>query len=141
MSRRRKRIWLGGSKRNPVCCDGPPDHDVCHNFSLLQADESDFHDRWLIEATESINHVLRDVGEHAPPDRHLALINTGLGLLLVWSEAIERPNDISGYVTYESSEEEIRDALNLPDDESAAKTGALAVRGRRFRMKTDCIPA
>jgi hypothetical protein len=125
MPRRRKRIWLSGGPKHPYCVDGTPDSDVCHNVSLLQARESDFHDQVLIDATRAINTILeRAPMQPAPPNRppntHLALINTSLGLLLVWAEAIERPGDISEFITYRSPEEAIRDALGIEGESEAS---------------------
>jgi hypothetical protein len=91
----RHRIWFAGGRTHPKCCDGAPDSDVCHDLRLLEAEESDFHDRRLIDATEAINEIFMRLDERPPPDRHLALLNTGLGLLLVWAEAVPRPDDIS----------------------------------------------
>jgi len=121
---RRKRIWVGGPARHPICCAGPPDHDVCHNLSFLEAKESEFHDRALIDATREINAIFTRLGElppdTRPPRTHLALLNTGVGLLLVWAEDGPRPRDIARLVTYDSPEDDIREALGL-EEEPAAK--------------------
>jgi hypothetical protein len=111
----RNRIWIAGNKKHPQCCDGHPDSDVCHDLSLLEAEESDFHDRALIEATDRINEIFNRLDERPPEGRHLALLNTGLGLLLVWAEGISRPKEISDFVTYRSPEPQIREALGLMD--------------------------
>jgi hypothetical protein len=111
----RNRLWFAGRRKHPKCCDGTPDSDVCHDLSLLQAEESEFYDRRLIDATDQINEIFRRLEERTPEDRHLALLNTGIGLLLVWAEAVRRPNDISRFVTYRSPEGEIREALGITD--------------------------
>jgi hypothetical protein len=120
----RHRIWFAGGRTHPKCCDGAPDSDVCHDLRLLEAEESDFHDRRLIDATEAINEIFMRLDERPPPDRHLALLNTGLGLLLVWAEAVPRPDDISQFVTYRSPAEEIREALGLVDEPATKGTSA-----------------
>jgi hypothetical protein len=112
----RNRLWYAGGKKHPKCCDGHPDSDVCHDLSFLEANRSNFHDRRLIDATEEINKIFMRLEERPPDGRHLALLNTGLGLLLVWAEAVTRPDDISDCVTYRSPAEEIRDALGLKDE-------------------------
>ena len=122
MAKRRKRIWVGGSSRHPICCPGPPDNDVCHNLSLLEAEPSEFHDEALISATREINGIfsrLRDARH--PEGTDLALLNTSLGLLLAWVEGRERqPEDIASGVTYDSDEEDIRGALGLRGEATAA---------------------
>ena len=111
---RRKRMWVAGKKTHPICCPGPPDNDVCHNLSLLEAHESPFHDPTLMEATREINGIFDRLRPAAPPSTHLALLNTGLGLLLVWAEAEGR--NPGGGVTYDSDDEEIRRELKLPPE-------------------------
>jgi hypothetical protein len=125
MAKRRRRMWVAGSKKHPICCAGPPDDDVCHNLSLLEATESDFHNGPLIEATRDINRIFLGLRElppdDHPPDTELSLLNTSLGLLLVWAEPSGRPPGIDRLVTYNSPEPAIREALGLPN-ESAGKS-------------------
>jgi hypothetical protein len=109
-----KRYWAKGKKSDPICLLGPPDDDVCHNLSLLRAEESTFHDQALIDATEQINAIFRELREKAPGGRHLALINTSLGLLLIWAEEATEPPE-RPFVTYRSREKQIREALGLVD--------------------------
>jgi hypothetical protein len=116
-----KRIWLCQRKKKVYCCSGRP--NTCNNLKLLQAEDSYFHDEALIEATDRINAILAEVRDSAPPGEHLAMIDTTKGLLLAWAEAIEPPDDLSPYVTADSPEEDIEDALGL-EDEPALKTGA-----------------
>jgi hypothetical protein len=112
-----RRIWLWGSSR-VYCCSGRP--NTCNNVSLLQAEASEFRGGELAEATEQINQILDGLRGQEPEGKHLALIDTSLGLLLVWAEAIERPDDISQYVRAESPEDEIREALRISGVPAAA---------------------
>ena len=115
-----KRMWLVKDKRPKAlwCCSGPPYN--CENLRLLQAEESHLHDRALIRATDRINAILDEVRQQAPDGHHLALIDTTMGLLLVWAEAMERPDDLRPYVSSESPPEQIRRALGLQVDELQA---------------------
>ena len=115
-----KKIWIDGKrqKKNMICCVGRP--NTCNNISFLHAEESEFHDATLEEATDEFNRTFARLHDLAPPGRHLALIDTRVGLLLVWAEAAERPPDLSEYTWYESPEEEIRSALGLAPAEAAA---------------------
>ena len=117
-----KRIWLCETKKKVYCCKGRP--NTCNNLQLLQAEESFFHDETLIGATSRINAILAEVREYAPTDQHLALIDTTTkGVLLVWAEAIERPDDLGPYVTPFSPEDEIERALGI-EEEALLKAGA-----------------
>jgi len=116
-----RRIWLCERKKKVYCCRGRP--NTCNNLRLLQAEDSPFHDEVLIGATDRINAILDEVRDAAPEGLHLAAIDTTTGLLLVWVEAIEPPDDLSPYVTADSPEDVIEDALGL-EDEAALKTGA-----------------
>ena len=107
-----KRIWLASYGTHVYCCSGRP--HSCHNLRLLEAEENDdFHPPELVRATDQINEILTELRPQAPPDRHLALVDTNVGLLLIWAEGIERPDDISPYVTAQSPQEEINAALGL----------------------------
>jgi hypothetical protein len=118
MAKRRRRIWLARMAGHVYCCDGLP--NTCSNLTLLQAAESEFHDAVLIEATDQVNEILRRVREQAPRGRHLALTDTSLGLLLVWAEAIDPPDDDANYVSAESDEAAIRGALGINGESAAA---------------------
>ena len=62
------------------CIDG---RGTCMAVSLLEAEESAFHDRALIGATQSIMAILADIP--ADPDgRTLSFIHTNMGTLLAW---------------------------------------------------------
>ena len=118
MAKRRRRIWLYGARNHMFCCAGRP--NTCNNLSLLQATASEFHDSRLQDATDEVNRIFAGLQSDASEGRHLALLDTSLGLLLAWAEAIERPSDISDYVTAWSDEREIREALGIPATEAAA---------------------
>ena len=107
----RSRIWVYGPKSHPICCAGPPDYPVCHNFSLLAAQPSSFHSPDLVDATKRINAILDEVrdSDEAPPGTHLAALTTAAGVLLVWAEGAKRPRGIRRYVTYASQEREQRE--------------------------------
>jgi hypothetical protein len=111
----RNRIWVAGSKKHPICCAGPPDYPVCHNFSLLTAKESSFHTSDLVDATKRINAILDEVrdSDQAPPGTHLAMLTTAAGDLLVWAEGAKRPRRIRLYTTYQSRESEQRQVLGI----------------------------
>jgi hypothetical protein len=118
MPRRPRRIWLYGGQQNMSCCLGRP--NTCHNLSLLHAHESDFYPDALDRATNQLNELFAQLNADAPEGQHLALIDTSLGPMLVYAKAIERPADISGYVTAWSDESEIREALGLRPAEASA---------------------
>jgi hypothetical protein len=118
MAKKRRRIWLATHQGRVYCCSGRP--NTCNNLSLLSAEESQFHDDKLSRATAEVNDLFARLHAEAPAGTHLALIDTTFGLLLAWVEGIDRPDDISEFVRAESPEEEIRQALGLEDDVSAA---------------------
>jgi hypothetical protein len=107
-----RHIWLATYGKQVYCVRGRP--NTCNNLRILEADENrNFHPPELVRATDQINAILTELRPQAPPDRHLALIDTNVGLLLIWAEAMERPDDISGYVTAQSPQEEITATLGL----------------------------
>jgi hypothetical protein len=109
----KRRIWLAEHHHQVFCCRGRP--NTCNNLSLLDAEKSPFHDDALIQATGEINEIFTRLREQAPVDHHLALIDTGLGLLLVWAQATDRPDNVRAFVRYESPEDEKAQALGLKD--------------------------
>lgn len=111
MAKTRKRIWLARYGNQVFCCAGRP--NTCNNLRLLKAEESEFHDEAVIEATSRINAILAELKPRAPENHHLALLDTSLGLCLVWAKRIERPDDLSGFVRATSTEREITRALRL----------------------------
>jgi hypothetical protein len=118
MAKRPRRIWLYGAGRHMFCCAGRP--NTCNNLSLLQAEASEFHDSRLQEATDQVNRIFAGLQSQAPEGHHLALLDTSLGLLLAWAEESERPDDLTPYVSADSAEGAIRDALGLGGEASAA---------------------
>lgn len=78
----RKRSWM--MIEDTVHCFKSTD-DLCKVASLRKAKLSAFHDKALMKATEQINALLVDVEKsNESPDRKLALLDTGDGLLLAW---------------------------------------------------------
>jgi hypothetical protein len=114
-----RHIWLATYGKQLYCVRGRP--NTCHNLRILEADvNGTFHPPELARATDQINAILTELRPQAPTDQHLALIDTNVGLLLVWAEATERPDDISGYVSAQSPQEEIDATLGLKGGERAA---------------------
>ena len=112
-----KRIWLARSGQNILCCSGRP--NTCNNLSFLRSRDQNIHDEALRQATDEINRIFDDLRGQAPDDTHLALLDTGLGLLLVWAEGSERPPDLAPFVRYESPEEVKRETLGLVEPAAA----------------------
>jgi len=112
MAKKPPRIWLCGTARHMLCCAGRP--NTCNNLSLLEAEPSEFHDSRLREATAQVNRIFAGLQADAPQGQHLALIDTSLGLLLVWAEAtVTPPPDDAPYVSADSEEDAIRGTLGL----------------------------
>jgi hypothetical protein len=95
------------------CATGPGD---CRPVSLLEAEESGFHDASLIAATSAIKDVLANI----PPDangRTLSFLNTRMGTLLAW---VEHGHDAwEGAVTGADDDATIAAALKLKNVEIA----------------------
>lgn len=82
----------------------------CRIVLLLEAEESDFHDSRLIEATRAIKEIVAKI----PPDengRNLSFIHTNMGTLLAWVEHGEEP--IARAITAKSGDAEVAAALKL----------------------------
>ncbi len=94
-------------KDNVGCTDGSGD---CMPVSLLDAEESGFHDGSLIAATSAIKDILAKI----PADvngRTLSFLNTRMGTLLAW---VEHGHDAwEGAVTGEDDDATIAAALKL----------------------------
>jgi hypothetical protein len=118
MSKRPSRVWFATtSSGHCLCCLGRP-NNCCHE-ALLTAAISEFFDEALTDATAAINEILNRLGERAPPDRELAMIDTSLGVMLAWVEETSTPDSFDAYVTTESDEEEIVRALGLQPEPTA----------------------
>ncbi|HRH45277.1 MAG TPA: hypothetical protein PKY82_26800 [Pyrinomonadaceae bacterium] len=89
--------------------------DLCSLANLLEAEESEFHDSQLIEATQAIKEILAKI----PPDkrgRQLSFINAKPGLLLAWvdhSGAAFRNAKTKEIITHDSHKDKIAAALKL----------------------------
>jgi hypothetical protein len=123
--KKKKKFWAFGPSKHPTCYNGEPDCDNCHNVRLIGAKPSKFHDQTLIDATQRINAIFDELRGQADPGLHLALINTGLGLLLIWAMEGDRPDDTTDLVTYWSTADEIVAALGL-EPEAGTKRPAPA---------------
>ncbi|HVQ37866.1 MAG TPA: hypothetical protein VMS31_10060 [Pyrinomonadaceae bacterium] len=69
-----------GGQGNPIC---EPGNGGCSPATLLEANESGFHDQQLVEATRKIKRVLAKI----PPDpagRKLSFCHTKMGTVLAW---------------------------------------------------------
>lgn len=101
--------WVNNSPIHPlICVEGSP--ATCNIVNLLEAEESDFHDSNLIEATAAIKEILAKI----PPDpngRNLSFVQTNMGTLLAWVE--HGGDQIEGGVTAEDTDETVAAALKL----------------------------
>jgi hypothetical protein len=94
----------------------------CLDAKFLVAQESSFHDRQLIQATEEIKNIIARLT--APEGKTLAFLNTDFGILLAWVEhGMAVPDDA---VTYRDSAEAIAKALGLKLDNELEQSAALA---------------
>jgi hypothetical protein len=124
------RIWIGGTRHNPICVDGHPGN--CYRAHLCRAKESSFHDRELARATREINAIFARLdglrAHDPPPGTHLALVAPGLEddclLLMYVEDAPTDTEDETAMVTSGSSEKEIRGALGLEDGPRAETSSA-----------------
>lgn len=88
------------------CTDGAS----CYTASLLEAEETKFHDIRLVEATNKINEILNSLREPASAKK-LSLLKTSQGFLLAWTDhAIPLRKDS---VTENSDDATIASALKL----------------------------
>lgn len=96
-----------------VGCSGQG--ELCSLANLLEAEESEFHDRQLIKATRAIKEILAKI----PVDkkgRKLSFINAKPGLLLAWVDhggAAFRNAKTKEIVTHDSHKDKIAAALKL----------------------------
>lgn len=79
---------------------------------LLRANESNFHDSALVEATRQINEILAPLEKEAG-DRKLAFLHTPFGTMLAWvRHDVNVPKDA---ITGDSSKEDLLSSLRLID--------------------------
>jgi hypothetical protein len=72
--------WVNGGKKGQQCVEGS---GGCQQAHFCEADESDFHDKNLQEATKKMNRILGKI----PPDskgRKLSFCETNMGTFLAW---------------------------------------------------------
>lgn len=74
------RIGPKGVPTDPICEPGSSSCTVPH---LLEAEESSFHDRQLVEATRKIKRILAKIPAD-PAGRKLSFCHTKMGILLAW---------------------------------------------------------
>ena len=90
-----------------ACVPGSGD---CSPVSILEAEESSFHDCNLIEATRAIKEILAKIPQD-PDGRNLSFIRTGMGTLLAWVD--HGAEVVEGAVTGEDDDATIAAALKL----------------------------
>jgi hypothetical protein len=89
------------------CVDGS---GGCGKAELLDADESDFHDKALIEATRKIKRILAGIPKDSR-GRKLSFCQTNMGTLLAW---VQHGGKASGRsVTARDSDAKVAKALKL----------------------------
>ena len=89
--------------------------DDCFLANLLEAEESVFHDKQLMEATQAIREILAKIPEDKK-GRKLSFINAKPGLLLAWVDHNGegfREVKSKEIITHESDKEKIAAALKL----------------------------
>jgi hypothetical protein len=89
------------------CSSGDP---TCSLASLLEAEESTFHDAVLIQATTEINSILASIPEDEN-GRNLSFLHTDMGIFLAWVEHGGTP--VEDALTADSDAEELAAALKL----------------------------
>lgn len=90
------------------CIEGDP--ATCNIVNLLEAEESDFHDCNLIEATAAIKEILAKIPAD-PNGRNLSFLHTNMGQLLAWVE--HGGTSVEGEVTADSDDETVAATLKL----------------------------
>ena len=99
--------WVNGGKTQQ-CVDGL---GGCQQPHFCEADESDFHDKNLQEATKKINRILARIPED-PKGRKLRFCATNMGTFLAWVEHRGKP--IKGkQVTRRDDDKTVAKALKL----------------------------
>jgi hypothetical protein len=120
---KKRRLFMNNENFEPLCKAGRCGHQIkgdsvgcttgpgnCIPVSLLEAEESGFHDSNLIDATRSIKDILASIPQDAN-GRTLSFLNTRMGTLLAWVEHGQEAWD--GAVTGEDDDATIADALKL----------------------------
>ncbi|NNE99834.1 MAG: hypothetical protein HKN25_12505 [Pyrinomonadaceae bacterium] len=87
-----------------------PDGDGCGMAFLLEADESEFHDRYMVEATKAFNAILNMMPED-PKGRKPSFIHTRMGTMLAWVD--HNANECEHQVTHESDDLKIAEVLGI----------------------------
>lgn len=99
--------WIH-SDGNSSCVES--DVATCDIVNILEAEESNFHDCNLVEATAAIKAILAKI----PPDpqgRHLSLLHTNMGQLLAWVQ--HGGTAVEGAVTADDDDATVAAALKL----------------------------
>jgi hypothetical protein len=91
-----------------ACVSGDP--STCNEVNILEAEESDFHDCNLIDATAAIKEILAKIPAD-PNGRSLSFLHTNMGQLLAWVEHGGTPSE--GAVTADDDDATVTAALKL----------------------------
>jgi hypothetical protein len=108
LRKHRKGDWFGGY----LGCRPGSVHN-CFIAHFLQADDSPFFNQDLRDATEIMNRLCSTLRRKAPDDRELRIINTGVGLMLVYAKIVAEPD--TSQVNYDSSADDIVADLKIQD--------------------------
>lgn len=105
----------GGGSCKWVHSDGPlgcvsGDSNSCNEVNILEAEESDFHDCNLIDATAAIKEILAKIPAD-PNGRSLSFLHTNMGQLLAWVEHGSEPGEDT--ITADDDDTTVAAALKL----------------------------
>ncbi|MEO6588189.1 MAG: hypothetical protein ABIP06_02575 [Pyrinomonadaceae bacterium] len=100
-------VWV--RSLGPLSCVSG-DASTCNEVNILEAEESDFHDCNLIDATAAIKEILAKIPAD-PNGRSLSFLHTNMGTLLAWVEHGGEPGE--GAVTAEDDDATVAAALKL----------------------------
>src|SRR5262245_28170990 len=78
--------WVQSAK-NVECTDGT---GACTQPQFCEADESNFHDKNLQEATKKLNRILARIPAD-PKGRRLSFLDTNMGTFLAWVDRSGKP--------------------------------------------------
>jgi hypothetical protein len=87
-----------------------PGRSNCQPVSLLEAEESAFHDAQLVHATKAIKDILAQIPQDAN-GRNLSFLHTNMGTLLAWVE--HGGTAIDGAITSDDDDATVAAALKL----------------------------